>query len=83
MTTKSVTRYVVTIVDKTGTRTLAFAAQGRNTYATPELAQAWIEACKANNHPESLKRFFAYPESLEVRPVECYPGHFDPMTRYF
>lgn len=76
----SVIRYVVTHVNKDGMRTLAHAMQGRCTYATPEEAQAWIDAATKQNG-ERLKEFYGLP--LEVRPVECYEGHHDPKTCWF
>lgn len=79
----SVIRYVVTHINKDGMRTLAHAQQGRNTYETPEAAQAWINAAKANNTVATLQSVYPNPDSLEVRPCECYPGHFDPKGIYF
>jgi hypothetical protein len=76
-----VIRYVVTHLDKEGRRVLAHPRQGRHTYATPGEAQAWIDAALKNNSESTLRSVFGFP--LEVRPVECFPGHFDPMTMYF
>jgi hypothetical protein len=77
MITESVIRYVATRIDADGDRVLAYAAQGRNTFATPQEAQRWIDAVKRNN-AASLN-----PDTLEVRPCECYPKHFDPKGIYF
>ena len=74
-------RYVVTHIDRNGMRTLAHAAQGRHTYATPELAQAWIDAAMIENREQRLAQFFGLP--LLVRAVECYDGHHDPVRVYF
>lgn len=76
----AVVRYVVTHVNKDGMRTLAKAMQGRYTYATPEEAQQWIDQAIAANG-DRLAEFYGLP--LQVRPVECYPVHFDPMTCWF
>ena len=76
-------RYVATRINSDGMRQLASAMQGRHTYATPEEAQAWIDAIKANNSPDRLADIWGAEPSLEVRPVVCYPGHFDPTTCYF
>lgn len=76
-----VTRYVVTHAGKGGVRTLAHPCQGRNTYAAPEEAQAWIDAAMKNNSMDTLKSVYVLP--LEVRACNCYPGHFDPMGVYF
>lgn len=75
-----VIRYVVTHLAD-GVRTLAHACQGRYTYATPEEAQAWIDAAMKNNTEARLKQFYGLP--LEVRPCKCWPGHFDPKGIYF
>lgn len=72
-------RYVVTYLDKEGTRVMLGARQGRNTHATQEEAQAACNATKANNSADTLARFPA----LEVRPCKCYPGHFDPCDYAF
>ena len=79
---KTCTRYVVTCVAplfNDGTRELWDAMQGRYTFATPEEAQARIDAAIANNAPYVMEAF----GPLEVRPCECYSGHFDPVGRYF
>jgi hypothetical protein len=77
----SVTRYVATHAGHDGLRTLATAAQGRYTYATPEEAQAWIDAAMKNNSRDVLESVYVLP--LEVRACECWPGHFDPKGIYF
>lgn len=82
MTSASVTRYVVTHVNKDGWRTLAHAQQGRCTYETPEAAQAWIDAARANTG-NNLQSVYPSPDSLEVRPCECWPVHFDPKGIWF
>ena len=78
-----VTRYVVTHKPKgTGTRTLSFARQGRETYETTAEAQ---EVLDLFNTPNGLARVLAEAElaTLEVRPCPCYPSHFDPATCWF
>lgn len=81
-----VIRYVVTHILQSGVmrghRGLTFAQQGRNTYATPEQAQAWIEAARKNNST-SILAMYGTPDTLEVRAARCYPGHFDPMDTWF
>lgn len=81
--TPLVVRYVATCVNLDGVRTLVQAAQGRYTYATPAECQAWIDAIKASNDPEWLRQPFGRPAEWEVRPVDCWPGHFDPVRIYF
>jgi len=78
-----VTRYVATYVNREGIRTLMTAAQGRNTYASAEAAQAWIDAVTANNGVDTIKRVWGDHPQFDVRPCPCYPGHFDPQTVWF
>lgn len=73
-------RYVVTHIGKYGQRTLAHAAQGRHTYATPEEAQRWIDEATAANGAR-LADFYGLP--LEVRAVACWPDHYDPKQTIF
>lgn len=79
----SVTRYVVTYVNRYGARTLAQGCQGRYTYATEAEAQAWLDAMQANNGADTVRSVFGENPRFEVRPCQCYPGHFDPMGVYF
>lgn len=82
---RSVVRYVATYVGQDGLRTLMTAAQGRNTYATPGEAQAWLDAVYAigTNAPTTLASIWGENPQPEVRPVECWAGHFDPIGVYF
>lgn len=77
----SVTRYVVTHVNKDGMRTLIGPAQGRHTYATREEAKQALLSILANNSTSRLKEVYGFP--LEVRACPCYPGHFDPQNVWF
>ncbi len=79
MNTTTVTRYVLTYVNKDGFRTLFGAAQGRNTHATQAEAEKRLAAVLSNNSANTLK---AYPH-MQVRPCECWPVHFDPKGIYF
>lgn len=76
-----VIRYVPTHINREGMRTLATPCQGRHTYATPEEAQAWIDAVIGANPPEVIARHYGAP--IEVRPCPCWPVHFDPVGIYF
>lgn len=76
-----VIRFVITHLDKAGDRVLATAMQGRNTYATPEEAQAQLDAMMKNNSMDTLTSVYGLP--LEVRPCRCWPEHFDPKQLYF
>ena len=78
---ESVTRYVITHINKQGMRTLASAAQGRNTFETQEQAEAYLRLLLTHNPEERLKQIYGLP--LEVRPCPCYPVHFDPQTVWF
>lgn len=69
-----VVRYVVTHINKSGVRVLTNAQQGRFTYATTEEAQQRLDGIKPNH---------VHGDTMEVRPVKCWPVHFDPKTCYF
>lgn len=80
MRTDSVTRYVVTHLNKDRERTLFDAAQGQYTFATYEQAQLRIHRLTENN---DLSRYVPFPDSLQVRACECWPVHFDPKGIWF
>lgn len=83
-TTDRVTRYVVTHIDRDGMRRLFGPAQGRFTHETAEEAQAHIDAIINNNGAQTLHDVYGPQDlKLEVRPCECWPGHFDPVGIYF
>ena len=82
MTNDSVIRYVATYVHNHGMRTLMTSAQGRYTYATADEAQAWIDAVRKNNDQDTLIALWG-ADTFEVRPCECWPGHFDPKGVWF
>ena len=82
MSVGGVIRYVPTHIDKDGARTLMRAAQGGQTFATTEEAQAWIDAVRRNNSTDTLRSVFG-PDTYEVRECECWPMHFDPKGVYF
>lgn len=76
----SVTRYVITHLGRHG-RTLIGPSQGRNTYATAAEAQAQLDAILKANTPERIAELWGEP--LQVRPCQCWPGHFDPKRVWF
>jgi hypothetical protein len=76
-------RWVATFVNKAGMRTLMQPAQGRNTHETEEAAREWLDAVLAGNSAERLRSIWGTNPRFEVRPVECWPGHFDPKGIYF
>lgn len=80
---ESVTRYVGTYINKDGMRTLMGASQGRNTFATAQEAQTWVDAVQTNNGAETLQQVWGSNPRFEVRPCPCYPGHFDPQNVWF
>lgn len=75
-------RYVATYIDRDGQRKLMGASQGRNTYATPEDAQTWLDAVVANTDGARLRDLWGSDPRFAVRPVWCWPGHFDPIGTY-
>lgn len=91
----TVIRYVPTYVNKDGMRTLVLGAQGRWTWETPEGAQAWLDAMLEgghlnekgepvrNNSPKSIRQLYGDNPQFEVRPCECWAGHFDPVGVWF
>jgi hypothetical protein len=81
--TDHVIRYVVTHINMEGMRTICGPAQGRFTKEKPEEAQELLENMMKNNSVEGGQLAGVYGLPLEVRPVKCYPGHFDPIRIYF
>lgn len=81
----SVTRYVVTHVNREGMRTLSFAMQGRYTAATRAEAVRDLHNLQTNNTRERLDGVYGEQafDSFEVRAAECYDDHHDPMTCWF
>lgn len=82
----SVTRYVLTYETKDNGRAIFGAAQGRFTYATEAEAQSHLDAVTRNNSRAALVQICgseAAADSLAVRAVECWPGHFDPKRTVF
>jgi len=81
----TVTRFVVTHVNTHNMRSMTFAHQGRNTHATREEAEANMAAVLNGANGNDIPGVYGAQsvDTFEVRPVECYPGHFDPITRYF
>jgi len=76
----TVVRFVVTNVGRDGLRTLTFAAQGRETYATREEAE---EAMRVFAPQLREKVLGDRADTLEVRECECWAGHHDPCGVYF
>ena len=61
-------RFAITHINSTGLRTLTFANQGRNHYAT----YAEAEEAMRMYEPELPKVLMGRADTLEVREVECY-----------
>ena len=81
----SVTRYVVTIKGRDGTRTLFDPAQGRWTFASVAEAQARIADFSGTESRNAIDEIY-YPgacKTMAVRECACWPGHFDPKGIYF
>lgn len=79
----SVTRYVPTYVNGAGMRTLMNAAQGRYTWSTFQEAAEYMAAVTGNNSAATVRQIWGDNPRFEVRPVACWPGHFDPKTIWF
>lgn len=81
----AVIRYVPTFIGKDCLRTLMRPAQGHLTFETPEAAQGWLDAVykPGTNSIDTLKSVWGENPQVEVRPVECWAGHFDPIGVYF
>lgn len=80
-----VRRYTVTHVNPQGMRRLSFSMQGRYTWATPEEAEEQLRLLLDFNSVDRLVSAYG-PQAIgtfEVRPVSCYPGHFDPLGMWF
>lgn len=81
-----VIRYVVTHVGEDGLRTLTFPAQGRNTFATRAEAEAAMRALlDVERNGNDIAGVYGAQAvgTFQVRPCECWPGHFDPKGIYF
>ena len=80
----AVTRWTVTYkCSPDALRTMAFAAQGRNTFGTYEEAAKFLHAMLENNSEATLRSLYGDPRKLRVDQVQCWPGHFDPKGIYF
>ncbi len=63
------TLFAITHVNRNGVRTLTFANQGRNHYATADAANAAMRDYEPGLRAKVLGNM---ADTLEVRPVECY-----------
>jgi hypothetical protein len=84
MLSNTVTRYVLSRIDKDGMRIMVYAVQGRNTHATRNEAEIQLKFLLENNSKERLTEVFGERAigTFEVSAIECYPGHFDPIGCY-
>ena len=73
----------MTHVNRDGMRTLIGPAQGRCTYATEAEATAHMQAVTSNNSADTIKQVWGDKPAFEVRPCECWAGHFDPVGVWF
>ena len=76
-------RYVITMVNKDGDRTLALPCQGRYTFETEREAQQHLNAILSNNSTTTLRRAYGDPSKMAVRAVDCWDGHNDPKSIWF
>lgn len=75
----NVKRWVITNMTRKdgGVRVHTFARQGKNTYATKEEAEEKMRLFE----PDLRSRIHGdIADTLEVREVWCWPGHFDPCN---
>jgi hypothetical protein len=72
------TLFAITHVNKQGRRTLTFANQGRNHYATAEAANTAMR----DYEPDLRARMGDAADSLQVRAVQCY-DHGDAVGVWF
>jgi len=81
----TVTRFVVTFINRNGMRTILGPVQGRNTFATRSEAADWVAAIVGGNASYRLAEIYGAQAvgSFEPRAVACYPGHHDPTTVWF
>jgi hypothetical protein len=78
-------RWVVTHVDRHGTRSLSYGAQGRWTWPSQEEAAEALEHLLAHNGEKRLAGIYG-PQAVgtfQVQQVECWPGHHDPKRTVF
>ena len=79
----SIIRYVVTYVNREGMREIAGPSQGRFTFTDADDAECYLRAVLSNTSKSTINQIWGDNPQFEVRPVPCYPGHFDPKTRWF
>lgn len=79
----TVQRFVVTYRARDGARTLIGPQQGRHTYATRAEAASMLRAIELNTSAGTLLSVYGPDPRFEVRPCDCWPGHFDPVGIFF
>lgn len=77
-----VRRWVLTHIDSTGARVLSQGVQGRNTYDTTEIVEAFARAIIENNTAARVLDIFGADPNFAALAVWCWPGHFDPIGIY-
>ena len=81
-----VTRFVVTHINKNGDRVLTFPRQGLYTCASEAEAGAVLSALlDVETNGNDIPGVYGEQAmgTFEVRPIQCHPEHFDPMTCWF
>lgn len=77
------TRYAITHINREGFRQLSLTNQGRNHFDTHDAAKTYLVAMIQNNSGKTIADTFGpWPETLDVRPVECW-DHGDAKAFYF
>jgi hypothetical protein len=81
----TIIRYVITHINKDGTRQLTSPQQGRYTHAAIGDAEMAKDSLLANNSEKLLAEVYGRQAigTFEVRPCKCHAGHFDPKGIYF
>lgn len=81
--TNKVTRWVPTYVNRHGMRTLMRAAQGRDTFATMQEAQQWLNAVLQGTSTATIAQLWGNEPRFAVRPCMCWASSFDPCGVWF
>lgn len=80
-----VIRYVVTHLGRDLHMQMTRPYQGRNTHATVEAAQTWLDCLLKDNTAARLAEVYGKQAlgTFRVNSCRCYPEHFDPMQVNF
>lgn len=65
-------RWAITHINQDGMRQLSFGNQGRWHYETALEAQQKLDAIKLHTPIDTLQMLYGDPDTMQVRPVDCY-----------